>query len=309
MVLEVVNGITFLSPLWLREPRLVLVHHVHRDHYVEELGTAGKVAAWLLETAPLRLLYGDARFLTISNASADDIAAHGIARDQIAVGYIGVELDALRARAGAAHARALASLPRQAQALQADRVRARRARGHPRRGPERGRRRRPPRGAGDGDRRARPAATGCTCTATCPRRRSVELLQGSWINLTASSAEGWCLTVMEAAACAHPERGDGGGRPARVDRRRAHRPPGRRARSELGRARERLAADREQLRAAGRAPRSSGLATFTWERTAQQTLDELRGGARAGARGRRPPSLRRRSRPRTRAGPPGWPGR
>ena len=68
---------------------------MHRDHYVAELGTAGQVAAWLLETAPLRLLYRDARFLTISNASADDIAAHGIPRDQIGVGYIGVELDAL----------------------------------------------------------------------------------------------------------------------------------------------------------------------------------------------------------------------
>ena len=30
------------------------------------------------------------------------------------------------------------------------------------------------------------------------------LLAGSWVNLTASSAEGWCLTVMEAALCATP---------------------------------------------------------------------------------------------------------
>jgi O-antigen/teichoic acid export membrane protein len=34
--------------------------------------------------------------------------------------------------------------------------------------------------------------------------KKLELLQSAWINMTASSAEGWCLTVMEAAACATP---------------------------------------------------------------------------------------------------------
>src|SRR4051812_12349761 len=58
VVLEVVNGITFLTPLWLRKPRLTLVHHIHRDHYVREMGRTGAVAALLLETLPLKLLYG-----------------------------------------------------------------------------------------------------------------------------------------------------------------------------------------------------------------------------------------------------------
>src|ERR671916_1357331 len=78
VVLEVVNGITFLTPLWLRKPRVTLVHHVHRDHYVEEMGRAGKLAALLLETAPLRFLYSRSRFLTISHASARDVAALSI---------------------------------------------------------------------------------------------------------------------------------------------------------------------------------------------------------------------------------------
>src|SRR5215213_9117115 len=72
VVVEVINGITFLTPLWLRRPRLALVHHVHRDHYVAEMGLAGRIAAWLLETAPLRFLYRGARFLTISEASKAD---------------------------------------------------------------------------------------------------------------------------------------------------------------------------------------------------------------------------------------------
>src|ERR671917_2132889 len=71
VVLEVVNGITFLTPLWLRLPRVVLVHHVHHDHYLAEMGRIpGRLAAFLLETLPLKHLYRGAPFLTISEASA-----------------------------------------------------------------------------------------------------------------------------------------------------------------------------------------------------------------------------------------------
>src|SRR4051794_36014031 len=98
VVLEVVNGITFLTPLWLRRPRVTLVHHVHRDHYVEEMGRAGKLAAFLLETAPLRWLYRRSKFLTISHASAPDLAALGIPLDPVDVGYPRVGGGAFRAR-------------------------------------------------------------------------------------------------------------------------------------------------------------------------------------------------------------------
>ena len=46
-MLEVINGITFLTPLWLPKPRVALVHHIHRDHYVTEFGRRGAVAALL----------------------------------------------------------------------------------------------------------------------------------------------------------------------------------------------------------------------------------------------------------------------
>ena len=90
VVLEVVNGITFLTPLWCRKPRVTLVHHIHRDHYVTELGRKGAVAALAAETLPLKLLYGGAPFLTISESAKRDIVALGIAPDDIHVGYLGV---------------------------------------------------------------------------------------------------------------------------------------------------------------------------------------------------------------------------
>jgi glycosyltransferase involved in cell wall biosynthesis len=199
----VVNGITFLTPLWLRTPRLTLVHHIHRDHYVREMGRAGRVAALLLETLPLRLLYRRSRFLTISHASARDIARHGIDPARIEVGYIGVELGAFEpkpeARAEVPTILYLGRLKRYKRievlldALE-----------------------RTPEAvleiAGDGDHRpaleADIARRGLTARVRLhghvTEEHKCELYQQAWVNATASSAEGWALSVMEAAACATP---------------------------------------------------------------------------------------------------------
>jgi glycosyltransferase involved in cell wall biosynthesis len=203
VVLEVVNGITFLTPLWLRTPRVTLVHHIHRDHYVREMGRAGRVAAFFLETLPLRLLYRHSRFLTISHASARDIVRHGIDPERIEVGYIGVELDAFApapdARAPVPTILYLGRLKRYKRievlldALEAVPEAVLEI-------------------AGDGDHRpaleAEIGRRGLTDRVRLhghvTEERKRELYQQAWVNATASSAEGWALSVMEAAACATP---------------------------------------------------------------------------------------------------------
>src|SRR3954464_11633991 len=59
VVLEVINGVAFYTPLWwfLRRPRVALVHHVHQDHYIAEMGPKGRLAAFIGEKLPLRWLY------------------------------------------------------------------------------------------------------------------------------------------------------------------------------------------------------------------------------------------------------------
>jgi glycosyltransferase involved in cell wall biosynthesis len=203
VVLEVVNGITFLTPLWLRTPHVTLVHHIHRDHYVREMGRSGRAAGMMLETLPLRLLYRRSRFLTISHASARDIARHGIPRDQIEVCYIGVELDAFEpdpaARAPEPTLLYLGRLKRYKRIevlldilQQSPEARLELA--------------------GDGDHRhaieAEIRARGLTERVNVhghvSEAQKRELYQRAWLNVTASSAEGWGLSVMEAAACGTP---------------------------------------------------------------------------------------------------------
>jgi glycosyltransferase involved in cell wall biosynthesis len=202
VALEVVNGIAFLTPLWrLGVPRAVMVYHVHREMYVEELGPKGAVAAWLLETLPLRHLYRGTRFITISQAARDSLVELGVEARDIALSYSGVEQDAFHAgeRAPVPTLLYLGRLKRYKrlellldvlEALPGARLEI----------------------AGEGDHRAslaheisaRGLAHRVTLHGFVDEQRKRELLAAAWVNLTASSAEGWCLTVMEAAACRTP---------------------------------------------------------------------------------------------------------
>ena len=129
------------------------------------------------------------------------------------------------------------------------------------------------------------------------------LLARAWVALTASSAEGWCLTVMEAGACGTPSAALRVGGLRGVDRRRRDRPAGRRR------------------------PRSSSAACASSSRDPALRARSGDGGARAGARlhlgrhgardarrcmdaadgGRAAAAARRAARARRRARPPGWP--
>src|SRR6476646_4146686 len=201
VVLEVINGITFLTPLWMRTPRVALVHHVHTDHYKREMGRAGKVAGLFLETLPLKLLYPGTRFVVISHSTQRDLEPFGIAPDTVTVNHIGVELDAFEPgeRASEPTLLYLGRLKRYkriemlldtVEALPATRLEI----------------------AGGGDHRdaieeqiARRDLSGrVRLHGHVDEATKLELLQRSWVNLTASSAEGWCLTVMEAATCKTP---------------------------------------------------------------------------------------------------------
>ncbi len=200
VVLEVVNGVTFLTPIWCRTPRVTLVHHIHRDHFESELGAPGRIAALALETLPLRLLYRRSCFETISQASAADIERHGIPPGQIEVVYLGADLDSFTpdqtARAPEPTLLYLGRLKRYKrieivldvlQAVPGATLDL----------------------AGDGDHReslvseihARGLADRVRVHGFVSEQRKRELYRSAWVNVTASSAEGWGLSVTEAAAC------------------------------------------------------------------------------------------------------------
>ena len=203
VVLEVVNGIAFFTPFWawLRAPRVTLVQHVHRGMYVAELGRRGAFAAWLLETLPLRHLYRGVGVVTISQAARADLERLGVDRERIRVVYCGVEDAAFHTgpRSPQPTLLYLGRLKRykRLEVLLDLLEAAPQARLEV---------------AGEGDHReafeaevaARGLAGRVVMHGFVTEERKRELLASAWVNVTASSAEGWCLTVMEAGACGTP---------------------------------------------------------------------------------------------------------
>ncbi|HET8952453.1 MAG TPA: glycosyltransferase family 4 protein, partial [Solirubrobacteraceae bacterium] len=287
VVLEVINGITFLTPLWLRRPRVALVHHIHRDHYVAEMGRPGAVAALLAETLPLRALYRDTTFLTISEAGRHDLTELKLPADRIHVAYLGVEPPPFEAAERSATPRLL-YLGRLKQykrvELLLDVLEA------------------IPDAvldiAGEGDHREaleaeiarRGLAERVVLHGHVSEAFKAELLSRSWVNLTASSAEGWCLTVMEAAMYRTPSAALAvGGLPESIEDGRT----GLLAQDGAGLVEQvrALVGDRALRERLGDTAfdRASG---FTWERTARENLAVLeheaateRAGLRASMRG------------------------
>jgi glycosyltransferase involved in cell wall biosynthesis len=278
VVLEVINGITFLTPLWLRKPRVAMIHHVHRELFIQEFPRTGGLLFRVLEHWPLRLLYRRTPFVTISDAARDDLVRVGIPRENITVEYLGVEPEGFNPieRAPDPHLvfvgrlKAYKRVELLLDVLQAvpgatlDVV-------------------------GEGDHRpdieAEIARRGLgervRMHGYVDGARKAELYGRAWVNVTASASEGWSLTVMEAALCATPSAAlaVGGLTESIVDGE-----TGFLARDvdELS-ARVRELVEDEELRTRLGEAAEKRARSFTWDRSAATFLEVLRRTAGAGA--------------------------
>jgi glycosyltransferase involved in cell wall biosynthesis len=202
IVLECISGVFFLTPLWRpRMPRVVWFHHVHRAQYRTQYGPViGPAAEMMLETGPTRTLYRNARFMTPSRAIARELT--GIhPRARVTTNYEGLDHGDLMPGKKAAEP-TLLYLGRLRRYKRVDLLLDVVERLHGVRLEV----------AGDGDDADR-VATEVARRNLGDRVRlhgfvddaaRVRLFQEAWLHVTASAAEGWGLTVLEAGACATP---------------------------------------------------------------------------------------------------------
>ncbi|MBJ7243644.1 MAG: glycosyltransferase family 4 protein [Solirubrobacteraceae bacterium] len=205
VILEVVSGAFFLSSVWARNrPRAVWLHHVHQDQYLREFGLAGKPAAFLGEKAPLRFLYRHQPFIVPSAGVRRDLARLGIDPRSVTVCHNGADHIEVPATPDASPSEqptlvyvgrlrrykrvdllltVIAEIP-DARLLIAGR------------GEEEGALRDLADDLGIANR--------VSFLGFVSDEERAILLQRAWINVTASSAEGWGLTVIEAARYGTP---------------------------------------------------------------------------------------------------------
>lgn len=202
VVMEIVSGVFFLSPLWRRRtPGIVWLHHVRRDQYVAQYGSPGRPAGWLIETMPLRTLYRRARVLVPSQPVADALIATGLDPARVSANRNGLDTAGFEPgeKAEAPTLLALGRLRRYKRVhLLLDLVESLPGVALD--------------VAGDGDERAalerevvrRGLAERVRFHGFVDDAARLRLLQRAWVHVTASVAEGWGMVVTEAGACETP---------------------------------------------------------------------------------------------------------
>jgi glycosyltransferase involved in cell wall biosynthesis len=94
VVVDVQNGMPFLSRPFTRLPVVVLCHHVHREQWSIAFGDnrAGRFAArfgWWVESRLAPLVYRGCRYVTVSEISKADLVALGVRASDVTVVHNG----------------------------------------------------------------------------------------------------------------------------------------------------------------------------------------------------------------------------
>ncbi|MCU1691369.1 MAG: group 1 glycosyl transferase [Frankiales bacterium] len=89
VVVDVQNGMPFLSRLVTRVPVVVLCHHVHREQWPIVMGRFAARFGWAVESRLAPLLYRGCRYVTVSEQSRSDLVELGVRRADVTVVHNG----------------------------------------------------------------------------------------------------------------------------------------------------------------------------------------------------------------------------
>lgn len=204
VIVEDINKMPLYTPLWGARRVVACVPHLFGGTAFQELAAPLAAAVWLSER-PIPMVYRNTPFEAISESTADDLAARGIARQHVRVIYPGASCDYYTPDAAQRSATPVfAYLGRLKKYKGVDLViRAFAKVADPRAVLEI---------AGEGD--FRPALERLTASLDLTARvrflgfvsepEKLSLLRRAWATAFASPKEGWGLTNIEASACGTP---------------------------------------------------------------------------------------------------------
>ncbi|MEM1333096.1 MAG: glycosyltransferase family 4 protein [Actinomycetota bacterium] len=203
-VLEIWNGVPFLSPLWAGRRRVVWVHHLHRHMWADVLPGPLAAVGRFMESRLAPPLYARTRVATLSDSSAAELGGVGLRRLTVIPPGIDERFTPDPGRRTGHPSLVvvgrLAPVKRQRAALDAAEV-ARRD--HPGLTVE---------VIGDGPDRPlveawideHGANDWVRLRGFVDDAQLVEAYRSAWLVVSASKAEGWGMSLTEAAACGTP---------------------------------------------------------------------------------------------------------
>jgi glycosyltransferase involved in cell wall biosynthesis len=90
LVVDVQNGLPFFSRLLTRSV-VVLVHHVHREQWPIVFGRLGGAVGWWIESVLAPRLYRGCSYVTVSEATADELIGLGVDRARLSIVPNGID--------------------------------------------------------------------------------------------------------------------------------------------------------------------------------------------------------------------------
>lgn len=204
-LVEVWNGVPWLSPVWCRRPNITFIHHVHGPMWNQVLPGPMAAVGRRLEASIAPPFYRRTRVVTPSESTRDELLMLGFRADMVTAVNNGIDDEFSVGGTKAAEPTVvcvarMAPVKRHHLLVEAA-VEARRSVPDLRLvlvgdGPTRG--------ALESLVRAQGAAGWITFTGHLDRGQLVEHYRRAWIVASASLAEGWGLSMTEAAACGTP---------------------------------------------------------------------------------------------------------
>ncbi|MGC1215276.1 MAG: glycosyltransferase family 4 protein [Micromonospora sp.] len=89
LIVDVGNGLPFLSALYARRPVIALVHHVHREQWPVVLGRGLATFGWWVESWLAPRVYRRCQYVTVSAATRRELATLGIDAARVAIVHNG----------------------------------------------------------------------------------------------------------------------------------------------------------------------------------------------------------------------------
>jgi glycosyltransferase involved in cell wall biosynthesis len=205
LVVDVANGMTFMSPLWRRGPRVLFVHHVHTEQWGMYFPRPVAAVARSAETHGLPALYRNTHMVAVSPSTGSELEALGVDPSHIHVVNNGVHIEPVTTPVERSTTPMFVALGRLAANKRIDLLLDVWAKVAPRTG-----------GklviVGDGPEaerlgrriRTEPALCDVVLEGRVSEARKSELLRQSWFLLHTAEREGWGLAILEAGLCGTP---------------------------------------------------------------------------------------------------------
>jgi glycosyltransferase involved in cell wall biosynthesis len=89
VVIDVQNGVPFMSTLMTRRPVVALVHHVHREQWPIVFGPRAARVGWWVESRLGPLLYRRSSYVVVSEATRQELGALGVDPARVTVVHNG----------------------------------------------------------------------------------------------------------------------------------------------------------------------------------------------------------------------------